>query len=509
MKAIIYTRVSTTGQVNDGGSLASQERICREYAHHNGYEVDKVFIEKGESATTTKRHELQNMMRYCISAKRGINAVIVYKLDRMARSSSDYANLKEYFSKYGVRIISATEPFGDNPVGHYLEGSLALNAQLENEIRAERCRGGMVSGAEDGRWMWLAPLGYENARVNGKKNLVPEDNPLRIALIKESWELIDSGYSVTEAWRTVVRKGLTGKSGKPISFQAFSKMLRKKIYMGVIETKLTEELISSDTIEPLIDKELWWRVYNRLEGQKDNPSKYCMVNPDFPLRGLLMCSEGHKMTGSSSRGSSGIYYRKYHCKCRGKGKYYDATKVERDFRDYADTLSYNPLFAKALAEAVRLNLDEEQALDCKRRKQLEKELQDLDEYSLDVMHKNYRGVISDAYMQKVLEANDRKALTIKAELSDLSDTILVTEQVLDFGIEVLSHIGDTLDSLDDINTRREFQSWLFPELVTFYGDKFGTTRLPRCLCINRDEIAPDSQVVEARRIELRSILHNP
>ncbi|MBK7966593.1 MAG: recombinase family protein [Bacteroidetes bacterium] len=47
---MIYCRVSTGRQVEEGTSLTSQERICREYAQNNGYEVEHIFIEKGESA---------------------------------------------------------------------------------------------------------------------------------------------------------------------------------------------------------------------------------------------------------------------------------------------------------------------------------------------------------------------------------------------------------------------------------------------------------------------------
>lgn len=60
-KAVIYSRVSTKEQVEEGNSLYSQERSCREYALKLGYDVSEVFVESGESAKTRDRKELKNL----------------------------------------------------------------------------------------------------------------------------------------------------------------------------------------------------------------------------------------------------------------------------------------------------------------------------------------------------------------------------------------------------------------------------------------------------------------
>lgn len=56
--AIIYTRVSTKSQAEEGYSLASQEKDCRAFAIYHNYNIVKVFIEQGESAKTQARTEL-------------------------------------------------------------------------------------------------------------------------------------------------------------------------------------------------------------------------------------------------------------------------------------------------------------------------------------------------------------------------------------------------------------------------------------------------------------------
>ena len=55
VKAVIYCRVSTEDQAEKGYSLESQEEECRKFALDKGYIVDRVFIERGESAKTQDR----------------------------------------------------------------------------------------------------------------------------------------------------------------------------------------------------------------------------------------------------------------------------------------------------------------------------------------------------------------------------------------------------------------------------------------------------------------------
>ena len=51
-KAIIYCRVSTKEQADEGNSLSTQQKLCREYCKSKGYNVEDVYVEAGESAKT-------------------------------------------------------------------------------------------------------------------------------------------------------------------------------------------------------------------------------------------------------------------------------------------------------------------------------------------------------------------------------------------------------------------------------------------------------------------------
>jgi site-specific DNA recombinase len=317
MRTLIYTRVSTKEQVDEGNSLPTQEKICRRYAENNGMKVVGMFREEGESAKTVHRTQLKKLMEYCTVNKKSVDAILIYRIDRLSRETADYLQLKSFFAALGIKVVSASENIEDTPVGRFIENVLAGTAQFDNEVRAERSKNGMVDGVKEGRWQWKAPFGFINTRVEGKKNIAPTEDTHKLNLIREAWSLIDNGYSETEALKMVTAKGLLNDRQKPIQIQHFSKMLQNTLYMGVIEAfGLT---IYSSSIKPIIDEETWHRVNDRITGKNKAPAKYKKLNPDFPLRGSLLCEYGHRMTGSAPKGNGGRYP-KYHCPtCRGKG----------------------------------------------------------------------------------------------------------------------------------------------------------------------------------------------
>jgi hypothetical protein len=213
--------------------------------------------------------------------------------------------------------------------GRFIENVLAGSAQFDNEVRAERSKNGMVDAVKDGRWVWKAPFGYKNVKVEGRKNIAPVDSRVTIELIQEAWRLIDNGYSETQALKIVTADGLRNGNGKPITIQHFSKMLRNKLYMGEIEA--FGMTISSKSIKPVIEEGLWIRVYEHLTGRNKAPARNTKLNPKYPRRGVLRCLNGHRMTGSSPRGNGGRYP-KYHCpKCRGKGYSFDVSSTDFQF----------------------------------------------------------------------------------------------------------------------------------------------------------------------------------
>jgi site-specific DNA recombinase len=170
---IIYCRVSTKEQVENGNGLINQQRDCEEFAQRKNLNVvAPPFIEQGESAKTTHRTELQKMLKYVIDNKDKIDTLLIHKIDRLSRDVADYQAIKGVLSKYNVEICSVTEPIDNNPIGRFIENTMSNIAQLDNEIRGERSRSGTMEALRQGRWVYAAPYGYIQTGGRGKANLV-------------------------------------------------------------------------------------------------------------------------------------------------------------------------------------------------------------------------------------------------------------------------------------------------------------------------------------------------
>lgn len=137
MIVVIYCRVSSKDQVKNL-SLPTQQKFCAEFCQRQGWQVDRVFVEKGESAKTADRTQLQAMLAYCRQSKGRIGCVVVYSLSRFARAKFDHVVLRAHLYKLGITLRSVTEPIDDTPTGKLMEGILSTYAQFENDVRSER-----------------------------------------------------------------------------------------------------------------------------------------------------------------------------------------------------------------------------------------------------------------------------------------------------------------------------------------------------------------------------------
>ena len=163
MRAVIYCRVSTKEQAKNL-SLPAQRKACTRFCEDQGWKVDRVFVERGESAKTEDRTELQELLAYCRENRGKLQVVVVYSLDRFARSNFAHYAVRALLAQLGITLRSVTQPIDESPTGKLMEGVLAAVAQFDNDVRAEKTVVGMKEALARGRWTFQAPLGYRNVR---------------------------------------------------------------------------------------------------------------------------------------------------------------------------------------------------------------------------------------------------------------------------------------------------------------------------------------------------------
>lgn len=261
-------------------------------------------------------------LKQMLNDLQNIDAVVVYKLDRMSRSQRDTLTLiEEYFLKNDVDFVSITETLDTStPFGKAMIGILSVFAQLERETIAERMRIGHVKRAEEGlRGMGgnYDPAGY--TRNEGHLHLIAEEADH----IQTFYDLYEQYHSITKAQHQLKALGF------PVwRFRRYRDILSNKLYCGYVT--FAGEAYKGQH-EPIISEEQFERVQGLLERHKGH-NAYKAKESLFS--GLVHCGECGEMYVSyqARNKATGKVYRYYICKARRFPAEYDQKCMNKTWR---------------------------------------------------------------------------------------------------------------------------------------------------------------------------------
>jgi site-specific DNA recombinase len=167
MRCVTYLRVSTREQADKGLSIPAQRQACVRHVRDQGWDLVDEYSDRGESARTADRPQLQGLLAR-IQHDADIDAVVVHKLDRLARNMEDHVAIRTLLRRRGVTLVSITENVEETASGRLVEGIHALMAEFYSANLAAEARKGMAEKAKTGR---LAASGAhrlpEQAGVDG------------------------------------------------------------------------------------------------------------------------------------------------------------------------------------------------------------------------------------------------------------------------------------------------------------------------------------------------------
>lgn len=137
-KAVGYIRVSTQEQASEGVSLENQEAKIRAYAELKDLELVEIIRDEGKSGKDIKREGVQKLIS--LSKRKEIDAVVVYKLDRLSRKTRDLLFLVEdVFVKNEIIFHSLNETIDTTTAtGKFFLTIMGSMAQLERDLISER-----------------------------------------------------------------------------------------------------------------------------------------------------------------------------------------------------------------------------------------------------------------------------------------------------------------------------------------------------------------------------------
>ena len=479
-----------------GTSLSMQERYCREYAEREHIEILECFVEEGESAKTADRTEFQKALNSCANKKRPIDYFIVHKVDRFARNQGDHAITQTFLKRYGTKLRSVTEPINETPVGKAMEGMLSVFAEFDNNVRASRSKSGMEERAKQGIWVWQAPLGYKRIVKGG--NLVHDES--LASYIKLAFDEYSKGtYSYQALSNFLEDRGFRTRNDKKPCMQLMEKIIHNPLYCGLIRVWGHEY---RGAFDPIIEEELFYKCQPGARNKVARRKK--QSNPDFSLAGTVCPFCMKNLTGSYSTGRMGVRYGYYHHHKQGciHARSIPKETFEQNFVEYLQEISPTQKYAKVFKAVVidvwqsnYKKLDTENVTIRKGIEELEMERQRVfdmhrSETYTDIEFVEQKDLINLKIQQKKLLLEDKRI-----EEFDM-------EEALAYCFQFVSESAKTWLELADLPIyRTRFQKQVFPEKITFNGEKFGTTKMSMIYKINQESGGQKSKVVTLPGVE--------
>jgi DNA invertase Pin-like site-specific DNA recombinase len=273
IRCAIYTRKSSDeGLDQEFNSLDAQHEACAAYIasqRHEGWKMLPArYDDGGISGGTLERPALQQLLRD-IDAGR-VDMVVVYKIDRLTRSLSDFAKLVDRLEAARCSFVSVTQAFNTSSSMGLTLNVLLSFAQFEREVMAERIRDKIAASKQKGLWMGgLAPIGYDPHPDPNRRELVV--NPEEAQAVRRVFELYLTHGCLNATARAAEEEGIRSKrrvftsgrvqGGGRLSRGQIHQILTNPIYRGLIKHK---EKTWPGQHEAIIEEPLWEDVQARL-----------------------------------------------------------------------------------------------------------------------------------------------------------------------------------------------------------------------------------------------------
>jgi DNA invertase Pin-like site-specific DNA recombinase len=332
LRCAIYTRKSTEhGLELEFNSLHAQREACEAYIKSQASEGWRVlparYDDPAYSGGNLDRPALQRLLKDLQAG--AIDIVVVYKIDRLTRSLTDFAKLVEIFEAKNVSFVAITQQFNTTTsMGRLTLNVLLSFAQFERELASERVRDKLAASRQKGKWTGgSVPLGYDSK----DKRLVV--NPVEANIVRMIFDRYLALGSFRElitdldAQRVLTKQRLVaGKvvGGIPFTYGPLAYLLKNRTYLG--ETGHNGAAFPGEH-KAIIDRDTFDKVQQLIKSHSVTRSGRQHASGAL-LKGLLFDDRGNRMSPSFSVKDS-VRYPFYVSSALLKGRKADAGSVLR------------------------------------------------------------------------------------------------------------------------------------------------------------------------------------
>jgi site-specific DNA recombinase len=318
-KMAIYARTSKVGEERDeAGPIENQVSYGNDvYMSRHPGQIVEVYRDEGVSGATDpfKRPDCARMLADAKSGR--FNVLLVYRLDRLARSLFYLLDAKKKLDEWDITIRSMTEPLDtSDPMGRFIFNLLGLIAEWERETIKERTELGRKMALAAGKVMGKPPAGYSK---NEKGMLVVD--PLEGPLVQEVFDLLAKGVTAGAIARLLnqrgtprlwLSRGYSGKNGEVSPWRpgVITEIAHNNLYWtGQYRYERKNGSVTVAPAPPLVDHATAILACRHLstnnslaKGRANGTSNI------YLLSGLIRCECGSAWSGSGSRDPGRTYY---------------------------------------------------------------------------------------------------------------------------------------------------------------------------------------------------------
>jgi len=506
-KAVIYCRVSSQRQKDEGHGLDSQALRCEEYAAKNGYKVEKIFRDSfSGGGDFMRRPAMAELLAYIDKNPTEQYVVIFDDLKRFARDVEFHLKLRAALLSRGVTPKCLNFNFDDTPEGKYVETILAAGAELERNQNRRQVIQKQGARLAAGYWSFFPPTGYKYIRDPMHGKLLSPDEP-DASIIKGALE----GYAYgLLADQVDVQKYLEQhryRNGKRVYLETVKRtLMRAAIYGGFIEypewniprRKGYHAAIISAEVVTLVEQRLNGAV--RTWNRKD-------LSKDFVLRGFIKCEECKRLLTASW--SSGRYQKYAFYRCQNK----ECAEYGKSIRRNDAEDGIKSILQNKTPRAELIGLAEAIVLDAWKTRQAQlSEITDQTDKQIQTIEQNIEKLldrVTASTSVELVKAYEDKIEVLTKEKNRLKQqkAVQMTAQEYDYGTvtkTVLAYVKSPYDiwKSGELNDKRLVLRLVFAEPIEYRrGRGYGTAKLSEAVKLFEQLAANNSQAVEMGGIE--------
>ncbi len=319
----LYARVSSDKQDTDL-SISAQLRSIREYATKTNYRIVREFIDEAESGRTALRPAFKEMVALARTKTPPFSAILVWKLNRFARSRADSITYKTLLRNKGIDVISINEPVDDSPTGRLLEGVIESIDEFYSANLGQDIRRGMRENASRGFFNGSKPAyGFHVVHVKDgdrmRNKLEPDsEDSCAVQTVRRMFDMSSKGMGCKEIAKTLNGEGLRTERGQRWGRTTIYKILSNEAYIGTLVwgdrpgcmvRRCGEKPVRVENAWPgLIEQKLFKAVQHKMAQNKPQITHPRTVPSFYLLSGLFHCRCGAAMTGHSAKSGRHFYY---------------------------------------------------------------------------------------------------------------------------------------------------------------------------------------------------------